>query len=424
MGIEVNLSETPHAPTTGRRARGDRGGVVYTMAEREATSAVTIEMGSMGVKGDVDDRSMSGDVDEENEPLVASTSGTQGVDANTPETRALPTMAENSRGMVLYALGVVLSSVTALTARLLHRHYDIAVHWIVLGRASAGLCIVSVALRVQTLRGNVPAPLGVRRKVLCLRGIVGTCAVFSFFMTAANLPLADAAVPALVAPLVTVLGAAVWLREKPHWAVYAAFPVCVLGATLVLRPVQGVGAGDLDEGHVHPGTQTKVTMIGVVAAVAQTFFGGISKLLVRVLSGGLGTDGTSHVRKEHPLVLMLYVNCVSVTAMICVAIAFAAAAENNALLVPFVSESEKVEVIGLLTLSTFSGFGAQLSITNALGHASASAVMPVHYTGVFWAVLWGGVIFGEIPGASETVGIAMVMVGSAAASWANLRNKQ
>jgi drug/metabolite transporter (DMT)-like permease len=50
--------------------------------------------------------------------------------------------------------------------------------------------------------------------------------------------------------------------------------------------------------------------------------------------------------------------------------------------------------------------------------------MPVHYTGVFWAVLWGWLLLGETPGAAEACGIAAVAMGSAAASAANLAEKK
>ena len=414
------------------------------MAERAVVSAVTIEMGGMeAVKGndDEDDRPGVSESEDEHEPLVASTSEGRGpVVEDEQRARAPPTVAENALGMALYALGVVCSSITALSARLLHRRFAIDVVWIVLGRASAGLLVVAAALSIHARRGNVAAPFGVRRKALCLRGLVGTCAVFSFFLTAANLPLADAAVPALIAPLVTTLVAARWLGETPHWAVWAAFPVCALGATLVLRPGMLLGdagdAGDdgdgdaLDDGHVIPATssQNRVTALGVGAAVAQTFFGGFSKVLVRVLSGGIAADGTSRATKEHPLVLILYTNVFSVLGMSALAFGFrvfffaTGAAEEHS--TPRVRRDDAEFVTALFVASTFSGFGAQLCITAALGRASASAVMPVHYTGVFWAVLWGWLLLGETPGAAEACGIAVVALGSAAASAANLAEKK
>ena len=89
------------------------------MAERAAVSAVTIEMGVMeAVKGDGedDDRPGVSESEDEHEPLVSSTSESQ-------VARAPPTVAENALGMALYALGVVCSSITALSARLLHRRF-------------------------------------------------------------------------------------------------------------------------------------------------------------------------------------------------------------------------------------------------------------------------------------------------------------
>ena len=351
------------------------------MAERAVVSAVTIEMGAMeAVKGndDDEDRPCVSEPEDEHEPLVASTSGS--VVANERRTRAPPTVAENALGMAMYALGVVCGSVTALSARLLHGRFAIDVFWIVLGRALAGLLVVTVALTIQTRRGNVAAPLGARRRALCLRGLVGTCAVFAFFLTAANLPLADAVVPSLIAP-------------STH------------------------------TGNAAPSGRDRVTALGIGAAVAQTFFGGFSKVLVRVLSGGIGADGTSQARKEHPLVLMLYTNVFSVLGMgvLCLGNAATGASETAT---PYVRGGDAASVSSLFLASTFSGFGAQLCITAALGRASASAVMPVHYTGVFWAVLWGWLILGETPGAAEACGIAVVALGSAAASAANLAEKK
>ena len=145
---------------------------------------------------------------------------------------------------------------------------------------------------------------------------------------------------------------------------------------------------------------------------------------MRVLSGGIAADGTSQARKEHPLVLMLYTNVFSVLGMsvLCLASAATVGAPEDA--TPRVSQEDAASVAALFAASTFSGFVAQLSITAALGRASASAVMPVHYTGVFWAVLWGWLLLGETPGAAEACGIAAVAMGSAAASAANLAEKK
>jgi drug/metabolite transporter (DMT)-like permease len=50
-------------------------------------------------------------------------------------------------------------------------------------------------------------------------------------------------------------------------------------------------------------------------------------------------------------------------------------------------------------------------------------VAPMSYTNVIWAATWGLVFLGETPGYLEAGGIVLVMVGSAAASWADMRKQ-
>ena len=76
----------------------------------------------------------------------------------------------------------------------------------------------------------------------------------------------------------------------------------------------------------------------------------------------------------------------------------------------------------LLTLaSALFGFAAQFCITAALGRAPASAVMPLHYTAVVWAVLWGQTMLGETLGGLEATGIGIVAAASAYATWKQTR---
>lgn len=182
------------------------------------------------------------------------------------------------RGMLIYAAGVTSGSVTALAARMMHDE-GVAVHWVVLGRAVAGLILTSTLLWYK----GVDKPFGHRRRMLCLRALLGTFAVYSFFVASSYLPLADAAVPSFVAPLVTSAVAAAALGERPHWGVWAAFPVCLLGATLVVQPSGLFGS-----------TSRSLSGIGVAAAASQAVFGGVSKVLIRVLSGGIGGGSSGH----------------------------------------------------------------------------------------------------------------------------------
>ena len=203
--------------------------------------------------------------------------------------------------VAMYAGGVLASSLTALGARLLHDR-GVAIHYVVLGRAMLGMIFVCVGL--YAYRGGVPNPLGERRAVLCLRGAIGTSAIYAFFVTSAYLPLADAAVATFVSPLVTAAGASMILRETPHRAIWCAIPVCACGGVLVVQPEFAFGSER--SRHLSP--------VGVAAAGATAVLGGASKIVVRVLSGGLDRSGSSRgadgerIRKEHPLTIMWYTN--------------------------------------------------------------------------------------------------------------------
>ena len=201
--------------------------------------------------------------------------------------------------VAMYAGGVLASSLTALGARLLHDR-GVAIHYVVLGRAMLGMIFVCVGL--YAYRGGVPNPLGERRAVLCLRGAIGTSAIYAFFVTSAYLPLADAAVATFVSPLVTAAGASLILRETPHRAIWCAIPVCACGGVLVVQPEFAFGSER--SRHLSP--------VGVAAAGATAVLGGASKIVVRVLSGGLDRSGSSRgadgerIRKEHPLTIMWF----------------------------------------------------------------------------------------------------------------------
>lgn len=81
-------------------------------------------------------------------------------------------------------------------------------------------------------------------------------------------------------------------------------------------------------------------------------------------------------------------------------------------------------VLFLWAVSSLSGFSAQICITTALGLASASSTAPVHYLGVVWNASWGYLALGEVPGGIESLGIALIMAGSGAATAASLKNNQ
>ena len=374
-----------------------------------------IELATVALGTSEDGREDADDADDDDTALLLTrrTSFSRDDDGAPTKPRGDEPGSTPASAVAMYAGGVLASSLTALGARLLHDR-GVAIHYVVLGRAMLGMIFVCVGL--YAYRGGVPNPLGERRAVLCLRGAIGTSAIYAFFVTSAYLPLADAAVATFVSPLVTAAGASMILRETPHRAIWCAIPVCACGGVLVVQPEFAFGSER--SRHLSP--------VGVAAAGATAVLGGASKIVVRVLSGGLDRSGSSRgadgerIRKERPLTIMWYTNAFCMGGMALLA-ALTTRAEGDG----FVDDGFALTpgTAALWILSSVTGFTAQACITAALGATSASSVAPVHYLAVVFAATWGFVFLGETPGATETAGILAVLAGSAGASYASVTKK-
>ena len=385
-----------------------RGGVGRDGGESHIELTI-VAAGTLSKEGAEDDDT-DADVDDDTAPLVWIPSR----DANKHETStSKPAAPEEEHAtpasaVAMYAGGVLASSLTALGARLLHDR-GVAIHYVVLGRAILGMMAVMAGL--LWYKGGVANPLGERRAALCLRGAIGMSAIYAFFVTSAYLPLADAAVTTFISPLVTAAGASLILREKPRWAIWCAIPVCAFGGVLVVQPTFVFGA-----------TRSRhLSGVGVAAAGATAVLGGMSKIIIRALSGGLDRGGGSRgvdgerIKKEHPLTIMWYTNAFCIGGMSLLALATRG---NGG---PTVIEGANVaEIAALWILSSVTGFTAQMCITTALGRAPASAVAPVQYLAVVFAATWGLLCLGEVPGLLEVSGILIVSLGSAGASYASV----
>ena len=382
-----------------------RGGVGRDGGESHIE--LTIVAAGTSSKEGAEDDDTDADVDDDTAPLVSRDANKHEPSTSKPaapeETHATPASA-----VAMYAGGVLASSLTALGARLLHDR-GVAIHYVVLGRAILGMMAVMAGL--LWYKGGVANPLGERRAALCLRGAIGMSAIYAFFVTSAYLPLADAAVTTFISPLVTAAGASLILREKPHWAIWCAIPVCAFGGVLVVQPTCVFGA-----------TRSRhLSGVGVAAAGATAVLGGMSKIIIRALSGGLDRGGGSRgvdgerIKKEHPLTIMWYTNAFCIGGMSLLALATRG---NGG---PTVIEGANVaEIAALWILSSVTGFTAQMCITTALGRAPASAVAPVQYLAVVFAATWGLLCLGEVPGLLEVSGILIVSLGSAGASYASV----
>lgn len=109
---------------------------------------------------------------------------------------------------------------------------------VVFGRNLVGLLLLAALTFLRgyrDLRTQVP-------HLHLLRGLAGVGAMYCFFYAIAHLPLADAMLLKLTAPLFMPLVALLWLDERFTWHVVAALAVGFGGVTLILLPDFGAMA--------------------------------------------------------------------------------------------------------------------------------------------------------------------------------------
>ncbi len=248
-------------------------------------------------------------------------------------------------------------------------------HEIVLARA-----LVSLVLSFALVRRAGIEPLGKRRGLLMLRGLLGCAGLWCVFYAVTHLPLAEATVIQYLHPTFTTLLAFIVLRERAAPRVLVAGLVSLAGVALVASP-EGF-ANDFARGLPLPASP--LPPLALAAAIGGAFFSGAAYVAVRRLS-----------RDEDPLVIVLYFPLVTVP-----------------ITLPFVfydfvmpTPLEATALIGI-GLATQAG---QVWLTRGLARLKASRATAFSYAQVVFAALWGVLFFGETPGATTILGACMII---------------
>lgn len=209
---------------------------------------------------------------------------------------------------------------------------------------------------------------GSNRKLLFLRGFFGTTALFLFFTTLQNIPLASAMTIQYLSPIFTSVIAIFLLSETvrgPQWIFYL---IAFSGVLLIER--------------FDPRISPFFLAIGIISA----FCSGVAYNLVRSLRG-----------REHPLTVVLHFQLTGAIA---------------GLLSLFFAwrTPEGWDWLYLLLIAIFSQLG-QVFLTSALQKEAVAGVAIVNYTGLVYALLIGALWFGESQSAESFSGMLLVVFG-------------
>ena len=264
-------------------------------------------------------------------------------------------------GIGLMLVGIFLFSVN-----------DVLGKWLA-GTYSAGQILVfrsTVALLILApfvLRAGIMTVIRVPRPGLqILRVAFSTAEVGCFYVAVSALPLADAMTYYLAAPIYVTLLAALILGERVGWRRWTAVLVGFAGVVIALRPSSTLGFG----------WPALVALIGSIAFAFQM-------IVTRTLRG------------TPDLTMVVWqVAAALVFGMVTAPFSWVPIAGNDAWL------------MGGLGIAAIL---AIVCVNRSLKFAPASVVVPYQYSLIVWAVLFGYVVFGDIPNAATLVGAAIII---------------
>ena len=234
---------------------------------------------------------------------------------------------------------------------------------IVFFRAIISLVICMVMIR----RKGIPM-FGNNKKWLILRGLFGAIALYLFFYTLQNMPLATAVTLQYLSPIFTVLFAMFLLNEKASGKQWLAF-MLALGGVLLVK-----------------GFDPQVSIMNMVIGIVSAMFSGLAYNSIRKLKDS-----------DDPLVVVLYFPLLTIPVITPMLLANWVWPQgwDWALLV----------FIGVCTQI------AQVYMTKAYQSEKAADITIFKYTGIIYAISFGYLLFGEIPALLSVVGMAIVVLG-------------
>jgi drug/metabolite transporter (DMT)-like permease len=208
------------------------------------------------------------------------------------------------------------------------------------------------------------------------RGLQGIAAMFVNFAALARLPLMDATAISFASPFLTVMLAALVLKEKVRRYRWSAVAVGLIGVIVMVWPYLDI------QGTFTLGTTERT--IGAICALVGAFLNAGTVIQTRRLTESETTSS-----------IVFYFS------LICALAGLATLPFGWLAITP--TDFIMLSMIGII------GGMSHLFLTECYRHAPASVVAPFDYTAMIWAFLLGYFVFGELPSIYVYVGSAIVV---------------
>lgn len=229
-------------------------------------------------------------------------------------------------------------------------------------------CIVATAFCVWGLRRAKASLIGSNHLMLLLRGMFGTTALYFFFVTLQQMPIASAQTIQYLSPIFTATIAIFVLKESVRPTQWFFYAIAFSGVLLIEQ------------------FDTRIELKYLIFGIISAFCSGVAYNLVRSLRG-----------KEHPLTVVLHFQVVgAVVGAISLFFAFEMPVGWDWLF--------------LFLVGVFSQLG-QIFLTDALQRERIAGVAIVNYTGLVYALTIGWIVFGEQQGIMAIGGMLLVVLG-------------
>ncbi len=224
---------------------------------------------------------------------------------------------------------------------------------LVFARATISLIITTFFLYKNNIN-----PWGYQKRLLIIRGLLGTFALFCIFKALTILPIATATVIQYIYPTFTVISAYIILKEYVLKKIILSLIIGWIGIVLVSQP------------ELNTYNNSRETILALIIAISGALMTSLAYICVKKLS-----------YKEHPLVIIFYFPLVSIPLSIPFFI--------NDLVLP--SGTDWLWIIGI---GVFTQIG-QLCITEGLRLLPAGKATSLNYSQVIFASIWGVLFFEE-----------------------------
>lgn len=208
-----------------------------------------------------------------------------------------------------------------------------------------------------------------------VRGIYGTIGMVLNFGALILLPLAEATTMNFTSPIWAVILSMLLLKERIGIWRWSAVALGFAGVVVIAQP----GGGQLP-------------LFGALVGLGGAFMIALISIQIADLN-----------RTDQPLTIVFYFALFS--------------APLTALSLPFVMTTH--DATGWLLLLGIGLFGAlgQLLLTAALRFGKVASVIVMDYSGLFWATLYGWLLFAVLPPTSTWLGVPLVIAAGLIIAW-------